>query len=66
MQIIYCYLGLVYIHQQKIIHRDLKPMNIFLSSNDHIKIGDFGLATNHIHYKSIQNNECGVQGKCRN
>lgn len=38
-------LGLAHIHQQGMIHRDLKPVNIFLDSNDHVKIGDFGLAT---------------------
>ncbi|KAL7298279.1 hypothetical protein TKK_0008630 [Trichogramma kaykai] len=38
--------GLAHIHEQSMIHRDLKPANIFLDSSDHVKIGDFGLATN--------------------
>ncbi|OWF52320.1 Eukaryotic translation initiation factor 2-alpha kinase 4 [Mizuhopecten yessoensis] len=40
--------GIQHIHQQGMIHRDLKPVNIFLDSNDHVKIGDFGLATTNI------------------
>ncbi|GMT23378.1 hypothetical protein PFISCL1PPCAC_14675 [Pristionchus fissidentatus] len=38
-------LGMNYLHSKNIIHRDLKSNNIFLTHDNTIKIGDFGLAT---------------------
>jgi eukaryotic translation initiation factor 2-alpha kinase 4 len=49
--------GLSHIHQQGMIHRDLKCENIFLDSKDHVKIGDFGLATTNVLALQYQNNE---------
>lgn len=37
-------LGLRYLHGLCIIHRDIKNENLFLDSEDHLRIGDFGLA----------------------
>lgn len=34
--------GLAYIHGKNIIHRDLSTNNIFLDSQNNVKIGDFG------------------------
>ena len=36
--------GLIYLHREKIIHRDLKSPNVLLDEDQHIKLGDFGLA----------------------
>jgi serine/threonine protein kinase len=36
--------GLFYAHTQGVLHRDIKPANIFITGNDNIKIGDFGIA----------------------
>ena len=42
--IIYICLGLHEIHSNKIIHRNIKPDNLFLTKDNKIKIGNFGIS----------------------
>lgn len=37
--------ALVHIHRSKVVHRDIKCSNIFLDSEDQIKLGDFGISS---------------------
>ena len=35
--------ALKHMHDKRIMHRDLKPANIFITADDTLKMGDFGL-----------------------
>jgi len=37
-------LGLAFIHSKKVLHRDLKTLNIFLTKDEKVRIGDLGVA----------------------
>eukprot|EP01012_Entosiphon_sulcatum_P059232 TRINITY_DN8358_c0_g1_i3.p1 TRINITY_DN8358_c0_g1~~TRINITY_DN8358_c0_g1_i3.p1 ORF type:complete len:1148 (+),score=328.99 TRINITY_DN8358_c0_g1_i3:95-3538(+) len=53
-------LALNSMHNQKILHRDLKGQNVFLTSSDAVKLGDFGISTILRHTVSMAHTKCGT------
>jgi NIMA (never in mitosis gene a)-related kinase len=37
-------LAIKHVHDRKIIHRDIKGQNVFITKNNMLKLGDFGIA----------------------
>lgn len=37
-------LGVMAMHSKNILHRDIKTQNIFITQNDILKMGDFGIS----------------------
>mgnify|MGYP001256816723 CR=1 FL=1 len=37
--------ALTYLHRHRVVHRDLKPSNVLIDESGHVRVVDFGLAT---------------------
>jgi NIMA (never in mitosis gene a)-related kinase len=52
--------GLQYIHKKNILHRDLKTQNIFLTTQNLVKIGDFGISKSLSHTLDLATTAIGT------
>lgn len=52
--------GLHELHSKNILHRDIKCMNIFLTNNEEIRIGDLGVAKQLTSSKTHAHNQVGT------
>ena len=53
-------LAVRHLHSRKILHRDLKTQNVFLTRDNIVKLGDFGLATALRHTWQQAHSLCGT------
>ena len=52
--------GLQYIHKKNILHRDLKTQNIFVTSQNLVKVGDFGISKSLSHTLDLATTAIGT------
>jgi len=55
-----CSLGLALMHSKNIMHRDLKPQNLFLTKDNDLKLGDFGISKEIKTTDKLTNTFCGT------
>ena len=53
-------IALVYLHENKIIHRDVKTLNVFLTRDHHVKLGDMGVSKIVKNSVAVQNTRVGT------
>lgn len=53
-------LGVMAMHSKNILHRDIKTQNIFISKNNILKIGDFGISRQMETLSPMEMTACGT------
>lgn len=52
--------GLLYLHEQGVVHRDIKGANILTTKKGHVKLADFGVASEQMSAPTDQDEVVGT------